>query len=205
METNALALGALAGLAVAMPLGPVGVLLLRESLLAGRRRAVAAALGVATVDTVYALAAVLLGARVAAVESAADALRLVGGAALLVIGAAGLVRWWRTRRDVVEVEQGAAGSAYLRFVGYTALNPATLLIFATVATGAVAQLGDGRPSAAVGAAFVVGVMTASAAWQVVLVVIGGLAGARLGPRLRAWVTPVGSALLVALAAWVVAG
>ncbi|ROS23605.1 LysE family translocator [Cellulomonas sp. PhB150] len=203
---HAFALGLVAGLAVAMPLGPIGVLLLRESLLSGRRRAVAAALGVATVDTVYAVAAVLVGAQVALlVSSAATVIRVVSGAALLVVGVVGLVGWWRTRDVEPVLEERAAGSAYLRFVAYTALNPATLLIFATVATGAVAELGDGRPSFAVGAAFVAGVTTASAGWQVVLVVLGGLAGARLGPRLRAWVSPIGSALVVGLAAWVLVG
>jgi threonine/homoserine/homoserine lactone efflux protein len=203
---HAFALGLVAGLAVAMPLGPIGVLLLQESLLSGRRRAVAAALGVATVDTVYAVVAVLVGARVATtVESAADVIRVVSGAALLAVGVVGLVGWWRTRDVELAVDERPAGSAYLRFVVLTALNPATLLIFATVATGAVAQLGQGRPAFGAGASFVAGVTVASAGWQVVLVLLGGLAGARLGPRLRAWVSPFGSALVVGLAAWVLVG
>ncbi|MEN0130373.1 MAG: LysE family transporter [Brevundimonas sp.] len=203
---HAFALGLLAGLAVAMPLGAIGVLLLRESMLAGRRRAVAAALGVATVDTVYAVVAVVVGSQVARlVESAADVIRVVSGLALLAVGVVGLVGWWRTRAVEPVPDERPAGSAYLRFVALTALNPATLLIFATVATGAVAELGDGRPALATSAAFVAGVGLASAGWQVLLVFAGGLAGARLGPRLRAWVSPIGSAIVVGLAAWVLVG
>ncbi|NKY40114.1 hypothetical protein HGA02_11395, partial [Cellulomonas septica] len=52
--TSALLLGALAGLAVAVPVGPIGVLLLREGVVHGTRVAIGAGLGVATVDLLYA-------------------------------------------------------------------------------------------------------------------------------------------------------
>ena len=60
-------LGVLAGLAVAMPVGPVGVLLLRTGLVDGVRVAVAAACGIATVDLAYAVVAVAVGAPVSRV------------------------------------------------------------------------------------------------------------------------------------------
>ena len=203
---HAFALGLVAGLAVAMPLGPIGVLLLRESLLSGRRRAVAAALGVATVDTVYAIAAVLVGAQVATlVSSAADVIRVVSGAALLAVGVVGLVGWWRTRDVELTLDERPAGSAYLRFVALHRAQP-----------GHAPDLRDGRdgrgrrarggPPGVRGGCVVRrrrddGVRRLAGGARL----LGGLAGARLGPRLRAWVSPIGSALVVGLAAWVLVG
>ena len=208
MAVHALTLGLVAGLAVAMPLGPVGVLLLSEALVAGRRRAVAAALGVATVDAAYAVLAVLVGTRLSAVvESHADLLKAVSALVLAGVGVVGLVRWWRSRGMPVPVDESVLRSSrtYLRFVALTAVNPLTLLVFATVATGAVAGLDGGRPGARAGAAFVVGVAVASAAWQLLLVLAGGIVGARLDERLRSWVSPTGSLLVIGLAAWVLVG
>lgn len=208
MAVHALTLGLVAGLAVAMPLGPVGVLLLKEAVVAGRRRAVAAALGVATVDAVYAVLAVLVGTRLSAVvESHVNLLEVVSGLVLASVGVVGLVGWWRSRGTPVTADESVLRSSrtYLRFVGLTAVNPLTLLVFATVATGAVAGLGDGRPGAGAAVAFVVGVAVASAAWQLLLVLAGGIVGARLDERLRSWVSPIGSLLVIGLATWVLVG
>ncbi|WP_448631058.1 hypothetical protein [Cellulomonas soli] len=88
----ALLVGALAGLAVAVPVGPVGVLLLREGVVRGTRVAVGAALGVASVDAVYAVLAVVIGVPVGrAVEAHADVVRLTSAGVLLLVGAVGVV------------------------------------------------------------------------------------------------------------------
>lgn len=59
--------GFAAGLGVAMPLGAIGVLVVREGMLRGHRSGLAAASGVATVDTLYCLGALLTGAAIAPV------------------------------------------------------------------------------------------------------------------------------------------
>ncbi|GEL93959.1 LysE family transporter [Cellulomonas composti] len=212
---RALVLGLTAGLAVAMPLGPVGVLLLREALLRGRLVALAAGAGVATVDAGYAVVAVAAG--VPLTRLAADrlaVLRVAGAAVLVVVGLVLLAGWWRTRRPGADAlsdegapQPGGAWRAYARFVGLTAVNPATALVFATVAVGLVAGLGDSgaRLPAELAVAFVGGVLVASAAWQSVLALVGAWAGDRLDARVRAWVTPVGGLLVVGLGLAVLAG
>lgn len=206
-------LGALAGLAVAMPVGPVGVLLLREGLVRGTRVAVGAAAGIATVDLAYAVVAVALGGTVSRVVGAHEELvRAVAAVVLLVVGAAGVVGWWRARRSAVapagEVDPaGGAGRAYLRFVGLTAVNPLTALTFATVAVGLAASLsgaGDEPAGLGVGTAFVVGAGVASLAWQLVLAVASGWAAPRLSAGGRSWASLAGSVVVVAMAAVVVA-
>lgn len=231
--TAALVVGLLAGLAVAVPVGPVGVLLLREGLLRGTRVAVGAALGVATVDAAYAVVAVLVGVPVGRVVGEhATAVRLVSATVLLAVGVAGAVGVLRSRRGSAPVPEstdqvaatpgpvgGAAVRAYGRFVALTAVNPATAVTFATVAVGAIAGLaatGDAsvvagaasagqRPGPAVAGAFVLGVALASVGWQLVLALGGGLLGGRLGERGRTIVSLGGSLVVVGLAAAVAVG
>lgn len=188
---SAFLLGALAGLAVAMPVGPVGVLLMRSGLVDGLRVAVAAACGIATVDLLYGVVAVAVGAPVSGlVEAHERAIRVVSAAVLVAIGVYGLLR--RPQPDQAR-EPGSTHGTYLRFVGLTAVNPLTAVTFTTVAIGMAAGLG-GAWSAAV--AFVAGVGLASLTWQLVLALSSGLLGMRIPEAAKRWVSIAGSAVVV---------
>jgi len=191
----ALASGILAGLAVAMPLGAIGVLLVQEGAGLGARRALPGAAAVASVDALYCALAVLAGGVAAPLVRAWGRWpALVGSLALLVVAAIGLRRGFVARPGAVPDEPGRAGwRRYAVFAGLTAVNPATLVYFAAL----VAAL----PAAATGGAalsFVVGAGAASFAWQALLVVGGGLLGGRAGPRTRRATVVVGNGVVAAL-------
>ena len=191
--TSALLVGILAGLAVAMPVGPVGVLLLRTGLVDGIRVAVVAACGVATVDLAYAVVAVAVGAPVSRVVGEHAALvRGVSAAVLVAVGVIGLVA--STRSPAPDPAGGAStrGRTYVRFVGLTAVNPMTAVTFTALAVGLTARVGTGVSVAA----FVVGVGVASLAWQLLLAVTSGLLGLRLPPAARTGVSVAGSVMVV---------
>lgn len=187
-------LGVLAGLSVAMPVGPVGVLLLRSGLVDGVRVAVAAACGIATVDVLYAVVAVAVGAPVSrVVEAHAGLVRGLSAAVLVTIGVIGLVAATRpVAPDLPQDRTASPARTYARFVGLTAVNPLTAVTFTAIAVGLATQVG-GTASIA---AFVVGVGLASLAWQLVLAVGSGLLGLRLPPVARRWVSLVGSVVVV---------
>ena len=89
----ALAAGLLAGLGVALPLGAVGVLLLQEGMLRGRRSALLGASAVATVDLAYAAAAVVAGGLVtAALAGRQSQVRLTSAVVLAALALHGLAR-----------------------------------------------------------------------------------------------------------------
>ena len=67
------------------------------------------------------------------------------------------------------------GAVLARFVALTAINPLTAIYFVVLAAG----LGRTLQGVAAGTAFVLGVLAASLAWQLVLASIGSLAGTRL--------------------------
>ncbi len=209
--TAGLALGAAAGLGVAVPLGAIGVLLLQTGMTRGWRPAAAGALGVASVDLAYAVLAVLAGAAVSVGLAGHErAVRWAGGLLLAAVALRGLVGAWREVRrrgpdagpvgepgDVV----GGPARAYLRFVALTAVNPLTVVAFTAVA----AVLPRRVPGVAGQAAFVVGVAAASAAWQLALAGAGALLGACVTHGTRAALAAVGYGVVGALAVALLAG
>ncbi|WP_315096017.1 LysE family transporter [uncultured Cellulomonas sp.] len=195
--SSPLLLGVLAGLAVAMPVGPVGVLLLRTGLVDGVRVAVGAACGIATVDLAYAVVAVAVGAPVSRVlDDHASLVRGIGAVVLVVVGAVGLVASLGAARRPPPETGSSAGStplvAYTRFVGLTAINPLTALTFTTVAVGLALEV-SGTASTV---AFVVGAGMASLVWQVLLAAGSGVLGRRLPERARVVVSVVGAGVVV---------
>lgn len=204
----ALGLGALVGLGVAMPLGAIGVLLLQTGVRRGFRVAAAGGLGVATVDLVYAVVAVLAGAAVAgALEGHERPVRVASALVLGAVAATGVVRWWRARgRAAAEARDGTGpdgtgpdgaspARTFAGFLALTAINPLTVVYFAAV----VAGLADRLTSPGDRVAFVVGIGAASAAWQVGLGAVGAALGARVGPRTRSALTLAGHGVVGALA------
>ncbi|HSD76914.1 MAG TPA: LysE family transporter, partial [Solirubrobacteraceae bacterium] len=164
---HALLAGLAAGLAVAVPLGAIGALVVDLGLRHGTRTALAAGLGVATVDASYALLAVTAGASLAAtLTGARDAIHVLSAAVLGLIALVLLRRAARARRAAATGTAGAlrappaAHGVYARFVALTAVNPLTLATFAAVTAGlpAAGATGLGLGPAA---AFVAGAAGAS--------------------------------------------
>lgn len=197
---SALLVGAVAGFGVAVPLGAVGVLLVRTGISDGWRVASAGALGVASVDLGYAALATVAGSAVVALLAGHErTVRLVGAVVLALLAARGLWATWRARRSPgadLDARGGAGALAtWARFVGLTALNPLTIVYFAVVA----ASLATRWTGAAERVAFVVGVGAASAAWQLVLAGLGAFAGARTRPTARLALGVLGDLLVLGLA------
>jgi arginine exporter protein ArgO len=193
--------GLVTGLAIAVPIGAVGAFLVTLTARTSWRIGSAAALGVATVDGVYAAVAVVGGAALAGlVGTVADPLRVVSGLVLLGIAALTALhalRGW-SRRAVLERSERSGRvvgprAAYVLFVGITAVNPTTVVYFAAVVLGN-RDLVDGPVE---GLVFVTAAFAASALWQLGLALAGaGLGRTVTGPRGRL-VTGLVSAVVVA--------
>lgn len=190
--------GLAAGLGIALPLGAIGVLILREGVERGIRMAAVAAFAVATVDFAYALVAVVVGERVAqALAEVERIVQLVGAAALtvvVIVGVRDLLRGLDEPAGVAELPVGYR-STFLRFVGLTAINPMTAVYFVALTAGLSQRLAG--PGA--GTAFAIGVLLGSLAWQMVLALGGGLAGGRMSQRLRIGVSLAGYTIVVGYA------
>jgi len=193
--------GLVAGLGVAMPVGAIGVFLLGLPARAGRRVSIAAALGVATTDGLYATVAVLGGASLAApLRHVEEPLRFVSAAVLGVLAVLTLL----AARRATGAQRGIRLTplrAFVGLLGLTAVNPATLAYFLALVLGTDGSL---RHSGALW--FVLGVAAASAAWQLALVGGGSALAAVIStPRGRLGMAIVSAAVMLGLAVKVALG
>ena len=201
--TSAFVTGAVAGYAVAIPVGVIAVLILETGLRQGLRAALAAGAGAATADGIYAAIAGLFGtALVGLVGPLSKPLRAVSVVVLVAIAARVLLSL-RYRAGGVRPERiaHAPRRTYLRFLGLTLLNPATVVYFAALILGLPA-LGAAPLERA---SFVSGVFLASLSWQSVLAVVGSLAHRRLSPRVQLATSVLGSLVVLASAAAIARG
>ncbi|MFD8229569.1 LysE/ArgO family amino acid transporter [Streptomyces massasporeus] len=201
--TAALVAGLLAGYGIAVPVGAVGTYLVSLTARTTLRTGVCAALGVATADGLYALAATLGGTALAsALRPVLGPLHWVCVLVLLALAAWGAVtalREYRGHRLATRTAPAppGPGRAYLGLLGITLLNPTTVVYFAALVLGSQATGPAGPVEQGV---FVLAAFAASASWQVLLAGSGALLGRALtGHRGRLATALVASGVMTALA------
>ena len=195
----ALIAGLAAGLAIAVQVGAVSLLLVETAVVAGPRVGIAAGMGVATVDLAFAVVAVAAGSAVGALLSSHESeIRLIAAGTLAGIALYGLVGLVRGRAggdgEAAHATRADARRQYVRFVAITSANPLTIASFAAVAT----SLSLAGPSAA--AAFALGVGAASGGWHLLLSTAAGHAGPWITPRVQRALGIVGRLAVLAIAA-----
>ena len=194
---SAFLIGAAAGYAIAIPVGPIAVLIVRTGMRRGFQIAAAAGAGTATVDLIYAITAVVVGSAVTSALSAVlTPMRLAAAAALLYLAVRALLRLGRTDKALdTPGEDRSAARTYVLYVGLTLLNPATVAYFVTLAVGLpqIAQDAGSR------LAFAVGASLSSLSWQTLLAGIGAALHTRLTRRMELATALLSSAILVGFA------
>jgi threonine/homoserine/homoserine lactone efflux protein len=183
------------GFAVAASPGPIFFLCLRRTLLRGRVNGLVSGLGVATADAFYAAVASLgLAAVTTAIATGRRPLAVIGGVALIAIGARILLHR-RQEPDAAAMTAGAGLAwAYLSTLGLTITNPGTILSFAALAATLGLSAGSGMVKPA---ALVVGVLLGSAAWWCVVAFGASSLRGRLSPAvIRAISTFSGLAIAI---------
>jgi threonine/homoserine/homoserine lactone efflux protein len=192
---TALLAGLVAGLAIAVQVGAVSLLLIEAAIACGPRAGVAAGMGVATADFTFAVVAAAAGGTAGAVLAGHErAIRIVAGATLAAIAAHGLATLAGRGAAPPPEEAPPSRSHYARFLAITAVNPLTIASFAAVA----AALSLDGPLAA--AAFAAGVGLASGGWHLALPLAAGHAGRWMTPRVRRGLAVGGRLAVLAIAA-----
>ena len=162
----------LIGVAVAAPVGAMGVLCIQRTLSRGWRTGMATGLGVATADGLYAaLAAFGISALSGALVTWQVPLRLLGGLVLIGLGLrAALAPQQACDAQSVtnhtSLDTTGALALYMSAVGLTLTNPMTIMAFGAIFAGAGLSAQAGASSAMVAT---VGVTTGSLAWWAILV------------------------------------
>jgi threonine/homoserine/homoserine lactone efflux protein len=188
------------GLAIAAPVGPIGLLCIRRSLAQGRLAGFDTGMGAAPADGVYgAIGAFGITAISALLVDQQRWLALAGGLFLIWLGIGGIRR--PPASEAATPSRGARDLAgyFLSTFALTLTNPATILSFAAVFAGLGLGVGAGGVSAgSIGAALVTiaGVFTGSAAWWLFLSSGVGWLRTRLGPGLQVWINRLSGLILI---------
>ena len=197
--------GAIAGYAIAIPVGAIAVLIIQTGFRRGMAHGLAAAGGAASADGIYATVAALAGLAVTSlIGPLIGPLRVAGGAVLVAIGLLGLLGL-RNRPEPGTFPAGghAARSqlrTYFAMLGLTLLNPATVIYFAALTVGLPLLGGISERIA-----FVVAAFAASLSWQILLAAFGATLGRGAGRRLQAPTMLAGNIIIIGLGLLVLGG
>lgn len=186
--------GAVIGLSIAAPVGPIGLLCIRRTLADGAAVGFATGLGAATADAAYgAVAGFGLAAVTDLLFGWQTALRLVGGLALLWLGITTMRARPAEHAADAPTTHSLAG-AYATTVMLTLANPATIISFAAV-FGALGLAETGGAPAVGAAALVLGVFLGSAAWWLALSAGVGVFRRRVTAAAMLWINRASGAVL----------
>lgn len=156
--------GILIGFAMAVPVGPIGILCIRKTLTEGRIRGLIIGLGAATADLLYGcVAAFGLTVISDTLDSQRIWIRIVGGALLFILG----IRIFRAKPTDPKFSSNTNGMlrSYLSTILLTLTNPLTIFAFIAIFAALGIGVGLGYLNATL---LVVGVFIGSSLWFVLL-------------------------------------
>jgi threonine/homoserine/homoserine lactone efflux protein len=176
--------GFLIGLAIAAPVGPIGVLCIRRTLADGRLAGLFSGLGAATADAMYGCVAGFGLTFISSfLVSQQTWLRLLGGGFLCYLGIKTFLA--KPAEKPVETKNTGLLGAYVSTFFLTLTNPMTILSFAAIFAGL--GLGNIQGDYLTAAGLVLGVFAGSSAWWLILSGAVGLFQAKFTPQALRWV------------------
>jgi threonine/homoserine/homoserine lactone efflux protein len=184
--------GLIIGFAMAVPIGPIGIMCIRKTLAEGHSRGLVVGLGAATADSLLAcIAAFGLTFISDVIASEHVWLRLIGGGLLLFLG----IRTFRAKRKapIIPVDNKGVLRSYATAFFLALTNPVT--IFAFIAVFAAFGLGHGLNilSACI---LVVGVFAGSCLWFLTIGFIATLFRKKLDSGGMRWVNKISGVLII---------
>ena len=206
--TDLFVLGFAAGLALAIPVGPMAIMLIHTTASRGWRHGATGGFAMASVDFLYAFVVFVVGGAIAKfLDTWGTALTLAGAAILAWLGATTFIKSVRSLRAVQSgaesggLTSGSTLKTYLTFAGATILNPPTALYFLAIAPTLARTSGINSSTSEWLAAllFGIGVFVGSVVWQQTLAGGGMLLRKAAGNRLQAFTGIIGGILILVLA------
>lgn len=195
--------GLLIGFAIAVPVGPIGFLCLRRTLVYGRITGFVSGLGAATADALYGLVAAFgLTAISAFLLRMETWLQLFGGLFLVGLGlktALANPPSTGSGETPLPPKQRSWHAAYLSTLALTLASPATIIAFVAIFAGVGLGVTAGKPLHAL--ELVAGVFSGSAAWWLALSLGAGVLRDRLHARSLHVMHVISGLCIMALGLW----
>ena len=183
------------GMAVAAPVGPMGLLCIHRTLDHGQRSGLVFGAGVAAADMTYAAIAAFGVTAVSSVLLAGTAwIRLIGSVLLIILGARIALAAPRTNNRGASA--GSSRRVFITAYGLTMTNPPTILFFAGI-FAAVASMASTSQSIT----FAIGVLAGSMLWWLILTTLVSKSAAFFRPTVLLWINRLSGAVLIAFAVY----
>lgn len=178
--------GAVAGVAISAPVGPVNVLCISRTLTHGRSSGIISGLGAAAADTIYgSIAGFSISFIISWLLRELFWIRLIGGMLLIAIGA---VYYFKRPKTLKEAsESSSAGSDLASTFLLNLTNPTTVLSFLAV----LAILGLAEHRSRLATVFLVaGIFVGAMFWWVLLALIAAQFRSRFNDRAVVWMNRI---------------
>jgi arginine exporter protein ArgO len=205
LSLDALLSGIVAGYGIAIPVGPIAILILELGLRRGFRTAFSAGAGAASADLIYATVAAVAGTFLVTFLAPYASVLRVGSALGLIAMGAWLLYHGRNISERTNKSRFGATSCpqtYGMLLGLTLLNPVTVTYFTTLILGMGAQSSQSTVNAIF---FVSGAFLASLSWQTFLATVGGVAHKRLPVGVQVATFAIGNSVIIALGVAILLG
>jgi threonine/homoserine/homoserine lactone efflux protein len=187
--------GLIIGFVIAAPVGPIGVLCARRTLMHGRKAGFFSGMGAATADAIYGfIAAFGLTFISNLLVEHQSLLRLVGGTILVFMGVKAFRAMPVKKTDLPRSARHYAGMYSSTFF-LTLTNPMTIFSFAAVFAGF--GLAGTKGSILSAGVLIIGVFLGSALWWLFLVALFSLYRRRFETHQLLWVNRVSGAIIAA--------
>lgn len=199
MVLEAFLRGVLAGYGIAIPVGPIAILIIELGIHRGFAYAFSAGAGAASADLIYATIAVAAGTVIVSILAPfSGILRIVSAFGLILIGVWLLFRGLRrshAHRNRLAMSSNGYSRTYTMVLGLTLLNPVTVTYFTTLILGLKAT---GSGSTLNSFVFVAGAFLASLSWQTFLAGVSSLAHTRFPQALQTATFAIGNLMIITI-------
>lgn len=205
LSLDAFLSGVVAGYGIAIPVGPIAILILELGLRRGFWISFSAGAGAASADLIYATIAALAGTFLVSVLAPFASILRVGSALGLIAMGAWLLYHGRNFSGRAERPRFGATNCpqtYGMVLGLTLLNPVTVTYFTTLILGMKADSSQSLVSAIL---FISGAFLASLSWQSLLASIGGIAHKRLPAKAQVATFVFGNVVIMTLGVAILLG
>lgn len=185
------------GVAVAAPVGPLGLLCIKRTLTRGPLTGLATGLGIASADAVYGTMVASGLAVTGLLVSYATPMQAAGGALIAWLGVMSLRAFLRPAPEAQAAEAGEAQglpNAYATAFALTLSNPMTILAFVALIAGLGATATSSPHAPYV---LVAGVFAGSALWWLALTSATTMARRKISARTTRWLDLASGLVLIA--------
>jgi len=189
--------GLVAGYGIAIPIGPIAILIIELGVRRGFSVAFSAGAGAASADLVYATIASLAGMLLVSIlRPYIPIIHVLSALVLIALGVGLLYSGSKaSTRRVDESRVSSRWRAYGLVFGLTLLNPLTVTYFTTLILGLKSNIASSPENILL---FVSGAFLASLSWQSLIACVGGFGHERLSSHLQFVTFALGNSIIVLL-------